>query len=378
MRIPSILRHLLTSVSAILLALGLSEIAVRLCNPQPIRPAMYQADPLYGRTTIPRLGGYWKEPEFSHAFQLNSLGFRDRERALRKPANTVRIIGLGDSFSWGVGVEQHETFLQQLEDTLNQSEDGMSHEVLNWGVPGWGTAQELLCLKHQAPAYHPDLVLIQYFKDDDLADNVYKSPFRLTDEAGAVTHSADREPNVSRLIRATRYVPFYRVLTQHSQLLSLLRARLIIAAEQNDRRPLANTIPGDSFAYGLQLTEALLDELFSYTESVGWTTAMLIIPRKGELSASSAGRDSGRRRRALDEARMLDDVCRRHNIPRLDLSESFSQKDVSLLYYSIDEHLTPYGHKVTAEATARFLNTHRLMNEPIKRASDVSDHSSIK
>ena len=132
----------------LLITLGAAELYFRFFNPQPIRPAVYEIDPIYGLKMIPGWRGYLREPDYGiQPFQLNSLGFRDNERTIHKPDNVYRIIGLGDSFSWGAGVKQEDTFLKKLEGSLNNTSGNTRYEVFNWGVNAWGTAQEMLCLK---------------------------------------------------------------------------------------------------------------------------------------------------------------------------------------------------------------------------------------
>jgi hypothetical protein len=73
----------------------------RIFNPQSLIPVLFKEDPIYGLINIPGLKGYIKKPEFMFHFQLNSLGFRDKEPQAKnlKPGEYYRIIGLGDSFT---------------------------------------------------------------------------------------------------------------------------------------------------------------------------------------------------------------------------------------------------------------------------------------
>src|SRR5262245_41457465 len=84
------------------------------------------------------------EGEFRIEVTHNSLGFRGPEVARELAADRRRVLVLGDSFAYGIGVEDDETFsarLQALEPRL---------DVLNSGVNGYGTGQELLLLREHA------------------------------------------------------------------------------------------------------------------------------------------------------------------------------------------------------------------------------------
>jgi hypothetical protein len=80
---------------------------------------------------------------------------------------------LGDSYAEAFQVDQQETFWAVLERELQQRDfaSGRAVEVLNFGVSGFGTAQELEMLRHQVWAYAPDLVLLTVCTGNDIRNN---------------------------------------------------------------------------------------------------------------------------------------------------------------------------------------------------------------
>ncbi len=95
------------------------------------------------------------------ALSTNSLGLRgNREYARSKPHGVTRIYALGDSFVFGFGVLDSDTFPAQME----SSEP--SYEVMNLGVPGYGIDQIYLSLGEFGYAYAPDIVLIAVYPED--------------------------------------------------------------------------------------------------------------------------------------------------------------------------------------------------------------------
>jgi hypothetical protein len=100
--------------------------------------------------------------------RLNSHGFNDNEYSLLKPPGVTRIAVLGDSFVWGVGVDDRVIWTHKLEYMLNQN--GVRSEILNWGKPGWSTLDEYRFLKSDGIHYEIDLLLVDFVVNDPVMD----------------------------------------------------------------------------------------------------------------------------------------------------------------------------------------------------------------
>lgn len=105
---------------------------------------------------------------------INSHGLRDAERTHEKPAGTYRIAVMGNSWTEALQVPQSKTYTALLQTNLDgRGCFGEQHiEVLNFGVAGYSTAQELLLLQKEVWNYHPDLVLLALYPARDIANNV--------------------------------------------------------------------------------------------------------------------------------------------------------------------------------------------------------------
>jgi GDSL-like Lipase/Acylhydrolase family len=114
----------------------------------------------------PRLDGTFR----GRPVRTNAFGLRGGDCALRKPAGTYRIAGLGDSHMFGWGVGQDETYMSLVERRLNAgaaaARSGRRYELLHLGVPGYNTVMEVSTCEHRALAFDPDLVLLHFVGND--------------------------------------------------------------------------------------------------------------------------------------------------------------------------------------------------------------------
>jgi lysophospholipase L1-like esterase len=162
--------NLALAVGGIVVALLLLEIGLRAVGVS--HPRFHQEDPVLGMSLRPGMSG-WYTKEGLAWVQINSQGFRERERSVQKPPGTLRVAVLGDSFTEALQVPIEDTFASTAERELAgcQAAAGRSVEVLNFGVSGYGAASELLLLRDRVRAYQPDVVVLAFFTGNDVSNN---------------------------------------------------------------------------------------------------------------------------------------------------------------------------------------------------------------
>lgn len=105
--------------------------------------------------------GFLSKDSLKIPLHTNSLGLRgQKEYPVSKKADSIRVYAIGDSFTFGFGVEDNESFpaqLQQIKPKL---------EVFNLGIPGYGIDQMALLLEEFGFSYKPDIVLITIYPED--------------------------------------------------------------------------------------------------------------------------------------------------------------------------------------------------------------------
>lgn len=96
--------------------------------------------------------------------KINSYGFRDKDYSISKDVKTYRIITLGDSVTFGNLLSVEETYSDQLEALADEA--GKNFEVLNLGLGGYNTLQEVATLELIGIQFQPDLVIVDYVIND--------------------------------------------------------------------------------------------------------------------------------------------------------------------------------------------------------------------
>lgn len=151
-----------------LVALAAGEAALRLLDIR-FSDSFYEFDFQTGWHLRPGARG-WQRSEGEALVEINSQGMRDRERSLAKPPGTYRVALLGDSFTEATQVDLEKTFGGLLEGRACADKGRL--EALNFGVSGYGTAQELAVYRQQAGRFAPDVVMLVFYAGNDLYNNV--------------------------------------------------------------------------------------------------------------------------------------------------------------------------------------------------------------
>lgn len=125
--------------------------------------------------------------DITYSIKINRDGFRDNE--FSKGNDHLKIMVLGDSMTFGLETDQASIFTNLLEIELNSKLKPVPIDVMNFGITGFSTAQELLTLRKYGPEYKPGLVLLMLFEDNDFTDNItsfqggrFAPHFRLKDD----------------------------------------------------------------------------------------------------------------------------------------------------------------------------------------------------
>jgi len=109
--------------------------------------------------------------------ESNREGFRTRNLPKKKGPGVFRILFLGDSTTFGWGVEQNERFSDLLEKALNAASSGLRYEIVNLGLPGYSSYHGRIVFERYGLAYSPDMIVLSFGAND--AHEVPKSVKRM-------------------------------------------------------------------------------------------------------------------------------------------------------------------------------------------------------
>ena len=334
-------------------ALFLSEIGLRLLgfNPlyvSPERDRFWKYDALLGWAHEPGQEGIFETPQFRTFVRINENGLRDRQHSYERQNDIERILVLGDSFAWGYGVEESERFSQLLEKSLDV-------EVINAGVSGYSTDQELLWYRNEGIRYETDLVIL-VVAGNDVGDNeqqlvntiYYKPNFLLKGghlvlEGYPVLKTGPQGRLVYSLSQRSAVV--YFLVRRYFDVLSLYRKTEGSADQAN--------LPGSTVSAEpkpFELTIAIINEMKNIAESKQAKFMIVTTDRWWNSPSNETYKDFIRTLRA--EGFLVLDV------------ETMPGFDPEVMLIPGDGHWNQDGHKFVAEKLKAFIENSQLLSEP--------------
>ena len=158
---------LLVAGLAMMLALVACEVAARMLFPAPPEPMRepqiyYQSDPHVGFLHVPSQRG-WQDDGLA---TINAMGLRGAQPVVPKPEGLHRILAIGDSTTFGWGVDDNGTYPVQLEQGLKATFPGSHLEVVNGGVGAYDLRHAARLLRHFGPTFEPDIVVVGVYWND--------------------------------------------------------------------------------------------------------------------------------------------------------------------------------------------------------------------
>jgi lysophospholipase L1-like esterase len=357
-------RRIGISAAATVLGLAACEMAARVVFPAPPDPTrqpqiVYRVDPQVRYVLSPNQQG-WIDDGF---VTTNSRGFRGREVDMPKPAGRVRIVALGDSVTFGWGVNDADTFCSQLEHDLRMQHPGVDVDVVNLGVPGYATRQEIALLKRNLAELQPDIVLVGFYSND-LPDTLDDKP---SGGSGTRIEAPNRSPG--QILRMNPAPSSW--LERQAR-----RSRAIYTASHGLKALIhgGEGKPGSSMELDLmesrhsgdletawQNVAAQLEDLKVTATEFHFSAGIVVLPPREQVFGLYANSDYQKRIRGLADRLGLFVI---DPLPSLVAS---SLKKPSLFIPYDRNHPSPAGHGLIAQSIATYLDGHKDIIPVAKR-----------
>ena len=277
-------------------------------------------NPLIGYELVPDYRSFRGGEMVDFKGRSNSLGFRDREHTVEKPAGVYRVMVTGDSVAQGYGLEKDEEVFSAVVEKL-LTDAGMKAEVFNFAVSGYNTQQEVETLRAKGLEYAPDLVIVAYCLNDTRQSCGYIMDHLLAEES---KHRVS-----SRIMARLRF----------SALARLVYFRFVKPAELTDKYA--------------QLNEDTVEHYFDVLAGLSKERSfdVLVVSFPNTYSWDATGHDP--RHRAVCE------MAEKKGFASLDLVPLFERESKDHKMFLDIWHPTPYGHEVAAEAIVEAISRSR-------------------
>lgn len=331
-------------MGSILFCLLSIEIFLRLWNPLIVKPELqqiHQTSSNYGWELIPNAVGVGTLGE---QISINSHGFRGPEFSMSKPEGARRIMIIGDSFTFGMGVNSEDTYAKQLESLLKGQ--GKNFEVLNCGVIGYRMWQNYEVLKHKAPQLKPDLIILGVFLNDIWQatppyseDPTWKpvNPFEKKRHEGLANYSYLYKcaVNLNRLYK-TKYP--YR---KHEYIEGIEKRKKSIGPSHHWHKIMYGTLDRKKYVD----FSKTLNKFVAAAEAIGSNVLVLMIPDGAQMH--------DHQRQHVN--RFVKSECEKINIPFVDATHAFEcETDTNSLYlFPADAHISKKGYGIIAKILAK-------------------------
>lgn len=348
-------------VAGIVLGAVLIEAGVALLSPQAV--LVTRAPDIFFITYDEELGWINKkgasgryEPSVDippTTVRINAIGFRGGPVSVEKPPGTRRILVLGDSNSFGYGVEEEQRYSDLLAGSLPKG-----YEVLNFGVFGYGTDQAALLFERNGLMFKPDIVVLG-FSAGDVSDNMssinggYSKPFfRIEGNRLMLKNIPVPGPSIFRR-SSSRGSSMKDFLYRHSHLYRLLFTRLTASHMYTP-----DSVLEMDKEEGMETTVAILNSLNELCRMNGCRLVVLLIPHGKWVKAAQTMQEG-----SIGYYGALRSILPRFGITVIDTTDALVKHSAENTVFLQNDpvHLTISGNEVVADILYRGLLQHGLL-----------------
>ncbi|KIE18214.1 hypothetical protein DS62_12920 [Smithella sp. SC_K08D17] len=327
-----------STLLSVAVAEGIARFFIQLPQAKIYPQVRYQPHPVRGFTLQPNQTAYTKD-QFA---TIDMLGFRTNGPKATSVIPKLRILALGDSFTFGYGVADYETWPAMLERALSYK-----IEVTNAGTTSYNVFHEFDLLREKGLALKPEVVIHGLYWNDHLMNRPPRAtdpPLLTTD--GHFAWDGDDDPASGPLwLSGVRWLRGHSVLANAA--LTQARRYFVPAnsgVHQYDleyRKLLAGELLPESW----QVIEDFYRDMKQLGEESGFKVYVIIFPVRDIVTMPDSANHG--------YARLIREILDRQGISYLDGIALWHQARLGVnLFLPYDEHLTAEGYRIIANALA--------------------------
>jgi len=377
--------NILLLISSLIFSIIVGEIVIRIFFPQKLSFNVSQWDQYVGFTNIPNVEGFSKKEDYKMHVKINSHGLRDREYEYQKRQDTLRMGVFGDSFTFGEGVQNNETYPKYLDNLFQTNKNikrlGFNIEVINFGIGKTGTSHQLAFYQKEGKKYNLDIVIIGFISGNDFEDN-WGGVFLLKNNE--LIHNPTAYSSIRKIQKIVYHIPFYKWVSMHSHLVNLFRKAATIY-DDRIRTQTAKNLQADDYPLNdasyinkkVHLTWKLIEKFKKETKFNNSDLLLVNLPNKHQKVISLYNSNEG----IPVNVKMCDKllkIIKDHNIKVLDLVPVFSKLPTLPYYFIHDGHMTRSGHQIIASSIYEFILPDIFLLISEKKRRNLRDRLYIK
>ena len=276
---------------------------------------------------------------YHHSVSVNSLGLRGNEVPQTK-GDELRVLALGDSLIYGQGVADYETLPHYLEQALAAGGgEGRTWRVINGGLRGYDTTQELALLRELGERIVPDVVILLWYWNDLSGSPIEQLAANLAPwESVCFDLGMPFKGRARKIWRA-------KEILRRSALLMLAHDAWVARGDDGFQAALGGVSPAE----GLARLAAHLDRFVALGESLGFRPIFAVVPELASLRRPHPSEPSAERAAELAAERGLGVIDLRAPL------EALTEAAGKVPIIPFDGHYLPSANRAMAEAVAAHL-----------------------
>jgi len=297
--------------------------------------------------------------EYDVPIRINNLGLRDKDYDEELNSDIKKILLLGDSMTFGYGVEQEQSYPKTLEKLL-----GDYYFVINSGVGGYSPDVEYIYLKEKGLKLNPDVVILGLYVGNDITDLEFNNWIRLDEKDLPKKISSNqfyvddqnrlRTKGDENVIKNNPFPILYGInvflsYKSHAYIFFKERLKSLFYKLTGQEESIQKTIYGNYYNKDLELSwkkvEAILVEMNLLVKEKDKYFVIILIPSRDQFQEEKDNTYN-----FTNPNKRLMAFGKENNLIMIDLLPYFKgEDDPRDFYYKKDVHLNKEGHRFLAE-----------------------------